>query len=153
MMKRNRPCTNGLILILLFAMTAAMAQPNEPSRERLKSLKIAFITERLELTAAEAQSFWPLYNGFEEEMLQLGNTERAILRKGQGDGLSDSEANDQLSQLLGLRARRCKLEKDFFSDLRSVLPERKIIRLAGTEEEFKRRLLQRYREGQRRRRN
>ncbi len=151
-MKRNRPLT-GLTLLLLFAMTFATAQPNEPSRERLKSLKIAFITERLELTSTEAQKFWPLYNEFEEQMLRLGNQERAILRTGQSDDLSESEADDQLEKLLGLRAERCKLEKDFFSDLKGVLPETKIIRLAGTEEEFKRRLLQRYREGQGRRRN
>jgi hypothetical protein len=151
-MKRNRTFT-GLSLMLLFAISFAMAQPNEPSRERLKSLKIAFITERLELTSGEAQQFWPLYNAFEEQMLLLGNQERAILRNGQGGNLSESEADTQLKELLGLRAKRCMLEKEFFSDLKGVLPGTKIIRLAGTEEEFKRRLLQRYREGQRRRRN
>jgi hypothetical protein len=35
--------------------------------EQFKSQKIAFITEKLNLTPKEAQAFWPVYNQYEIE--------------------------------------------------------------------------------------
>ncbi len=40
-----------------------------PGREgRLKSLEIAYITRELNITPAEAEKFWPVYNKYQEEM-------------------------------------------------------------------------------------
>ena len=35
---------------------------NKVQRERLESFRIQFITKKLDLTPAEAEKFWPLYN-------------------------------------------------------------------------------------------
>ncbi len=42
--------------------------------QRLEALKIAFITRELNLTATEAQNFWPAYNGFIYEIKQARQT-------------------------------------------------------------------------------
>jgi hypothetical protein len=61
-------------LIMLFAgMGAVNAQAPQDGdaakqQERLQSLYVAFITQKLELTAAEAQTFWPLHNEFNNEV-------------------------------------------------------------------------------------
>jgi hypothetical protein len=40
-----------------------------PGREsRLKSLEIAYLTRELNITPAEAEKFWPVYNKYQEEM-------------------------------------------------------------------------------------
>lgn len=43
-----------------------MAQPGRG--EKLEAIKVAYITKELNLTADEAQKFWPLYNQYFEEL-------------------------------------------------------------------------------------
>ena len=56
------------ILILLAVMTSAWAQPQRGDkkhgdwREKVRAEQVAFITNELNLTEAEAQAFWPVYN-------------------------------------------------------------------------------------------
>jgi len=49
----------GLALLLVWGWA------QEGRAEQLKSLRIALITEALELTPEEAQTFWPVYNARE----------------------------------------------------------------------------------------
>ena len=53
-----------LIFVLFFSFSLS-AQVNKESREKIKTLKIAYITEQLNLTAKEAQDFWPIYNTYD----------------------------------------------------------------------------------------
>ena len=63
-----------IFLIVLFAgMATVKAQALQEAdaakqQERLQTLYVAFITQKLELTAAEAQSFWPIHNEFDKEV-------------------------------------------------------------------------------------
>lgn len=47
---------------------------NKVQRERLESFRIQFITKKLDLTPAEAEKFWPLYNEQKEASLNLMQT-------------------------------------------------------------------------------
>ena len=40
------------------------------SAKKLQALKIAFITQKLQLTSAEAEKFWPVYNQYDNEIKQ-----------------------------------------------------------------------------------
>ncbi len=40
----------------------------QPPREKIKALKIAYITKELNLTSAEAEKFWPVYNEYFAEI-------------------------------------------------------------------------------------
>ena len=50
-----------------------MAASNIPS---IKALKVAHITEKLDLTEKEAQQFWPIYNAYDEKMGTLKQTQK-----------------------------------------------------------------------------
>ncbi len=39
--------------------------------DRIEALKVAFITKQLQLSSQEAEKFWPVYNGYENEMKQM----------------------------------------------------------------------------------
>ncbi len=47
---------------------------NKVQRERLESFRIQFITKKLDLTPAEAEKFWPLYNEQKEASRNLMQT-------------------------------------------------------------------------------
>ncbi|MEM1339054.1 MAG: hypothetical protein AAGF96_14940 [Bacteroidota bacterium] len=143
MMKLNR--TIGVVgLVFLFSL-GTFAQG--PVRDRIKTLKVAFITERLELTSAEAQDFWPVYNAYEEKVEALRKKER--LRFGSQlpylDELSENEAAKLLTEYTAIQTEKQKNESNFLNDLRTVLPSKKIVLLLKAEEDFKKRLLQQVR--------
>ena len=78
-----------LLIILFFtgSFTFVKAQDNKENRyEKIQSLKIAFITQKLELTADEAQKFWPVYNRYETEIRQVYKD-----NKSGGDALDNEE--------------------------------------------------------------
>lgn len=65
-----------LFFVIFVSFSWVKAQDvSETRREKVEALKIAFITQKLQLTPDEAQKFWPVYNQYENEIrsLQLDN--------------------------------------------------------------------------------
>lgn len=64
-----------LLIITLFvvSLSTVKAQDNDREKrgEKVQALKIAFITQKLDLTADEAQKFWPVYNRYETDIRQV----------------------------------------------------------------------------------
>ena len=62
-------------ILTLFICFNAYSQRDGKMQERIKAQKVAFITERLDLSSKEAQKFWPIYNAFEDKV-----TKRELIR-------------------------------------------------------------------------
>ena len=61
-----------ILFVILGSFSGIKAQDvNESKAERIQALKIAFITQKLQLTADEAQKFWPVYNQYDNEIRSL----------------------------------------------------------------------------------
>ena len=131
---------------LLFWANTIIAQG--PVRERIKTLKVAFITEQLQLTSKEAQQFWPIYNEHEEKMEAIRRNERQKFagRLANLSSVSESEATTMLTEYLNLQEQKQKEDKRFVSNLKNVISDIKIIKLLRAEEGFKKRLLEQYRQ-------
>jgi hypothetical protein len=74
-----------LILILIFGGFSFVYAQNGQRAEKIQELKIAFITQKLQLTSTEAEKFWPVYNSYENEIRQLraGNKNGDVLENEQ----------------------------------------------------------------------
>lgn len=136
------------LLALIFLLVTTVSFGQRGNREKIKSLKVAFITDKLELSSTEAQQFWPVYNKFEEEREQLRKKERTEIRDKINDvpALSDTEAENILNQFTKLKAAEEKLNTAYLNEIKKVLSAKKTLLLLGSEEEFKRRLLKQYRQ-------
>lgn len=134
-----------LILLMLFT-TVSFAQRG--NREKIKSLKVAFITEKLDLSSKEAQQFWPVYNRFEEERELLRKKERVEIREKINDmsALSETEAKNLFEKFKAFKTDERKLEQAYITEMEKVLSAKKILLLFNSEEDFKRELLKRYRQ-------
>lgn len=135
-----------LILILLIFTSGAYAQDGK--HEKIKALKTAYITEKLALTNKEAQTFWPIYNRYDVKFHDLRTQERNEIFKKLQDGvdnLNDSEANALLDKSFKLDSDELDLRKEMTQDLRKVISVKQIITLKKAEYDFKRELLDRYR--------
>ena len=58
-----------ILFVMIGSFSGLKAQDGDETRaEKIQALKIAFITQKLQLTADEAQKFWPVYNQYDNEI-------------------------------------------------------------------------------------
>jgi Spy/CpxP family protein refolding chaperone len=139
-----------IIYLLLFICISSSALNAQNKRhEKIKAYKTAHITQELDLSTAEAEKFWPIYNAHEEKMRENRRTERKEileqLRDGGIDNMTDAEANILIDKATELETSQIEERKNFIKQLREVISPKKIIKLRIAEEDFKKQLLERYR--------
>lgn len=139
---------NILVVVFLLSTTTFLFGQHRPDKEKIKALKVAYITERLDLTSKEAQVFWPIYNAHEEQMEAFRDRERNQIYSKLRDmeSLSDGEIEGLFQDLVSLENEKHKVRQQFLKDLRKVISAKKTFLLLKTENGFKRRLLQQYRQ-------
>lgn len=139
-MKRFLP-----LLIILMSFSVMAQPPNRgKNKERIKALKIAFITERLDLTEKEAEKFWPVYNAFDEKQTKIKFEEMRELRSQGRQGfetMSDKKASELLKKIITAENKLHQNKVDFITDLEPILSAKKIMLLKTVEDEFNRRML------------
>jgi Skp family chaperone for outer membrane proteins len=143
-------------LAILFFILAATVQAQDKKHEKIKALKTAYITEKLALTSAEAERFWPIYNSFEIKFHALRKKERTEIFQKVRDGLenlTDAEANELIDKNLSIESEELEYRKQKTKELRKVISPKKIIILKKTEDDFKRELLDRYRNSREKRKD
>lgn len=137
-----------LILVAFLCLATNFYAQVRPVRDKIKSLKVAFFTERLDLSSTEAESFWPVYNEHEQAMESFRKTERTEFRGKLRtlDGLSDKEAEALLKKYMFLQQEKQKAQQSFVVKMKGILSAKKTILLLKTEEEFKKELIKKYRQ-------
>ncbi|MGV6831569.1 MAG: hypothetical protein ACWA5P_08430 [bacterium] len=133
-------------IVIVFALSLMvlplMAQRNI-NPDRIKAQKVAFITERLDLTSKEAQQFWPIYNAFEEETEGIRQGDLKDVRQAIKNGnLSENEAKELLDKLMSAENRIHQAKLDLVQDLKAIIPAQKIIALKTAEDAFNRKLIE-----------
>ena len=142
-----------LPIIFLLVTSLSFSQGFKEKREKVKALKVAYITEQLELTTDEAQKFWPIYNTFDDKQGELRHEKmKSILdrfKPGNVEKLSEKDASNSLIQMEKIEEDLFNLKKKFIKDLQGVISAKKIIKLKKAEEDFNRELLKQMREKRR----
>ncbi|MFC4721267.1 hypothetical protein ACFO5O_02955 [Geojedonia litorea] len=133
-----------IVLACFFTFTAFVNAQDKGRGERIKALKVAFITERLELSENEAQKFWPIYNSFEESYHKLRKQAYDKRKKENLESLSEEEAKTLLTEMSVIENQKHKLREQFTKDLLKAIPAKKIILLKATEDAFNKRMFEEY---------
>jgi predicted nicotinamide N-methyase len=153
-----------LILSIAFIASTNIysQQRNNIDIDRVKSHKIAFITNELNLTAKEAQVFWPVYNAHEKLMSQyrrdeinamkivVKNPDRPYLSKKNFDNISEDEAKKIYSIVTNLRNKTHQEKQNYMSKLTSILSYKKILKLQASEREFRKELFRKLKQTRKR---
>jgi Spy/CpxP family protein refolding chaperone len=139
-----------LLAVIVLFTSAIHAQPGKEKRDRVKALKVSFITTELGLTSEESAKFWPVYNAFDEKQFEIRhNRMREIIKKLDQTGidkLSEKEANSYLTQLEDAETDLLNLKKKLVADLRPVIGPVRILKLKKAEEDFNRKLISQIRD-------
>ncbi len=135
-----------LTLLLLALSVSTFAQDRKEERiERIKALKVAYISDRLDLKPEEAEKFWPVYNQFEARHYELHKQKRQLMFKLKPENtkeLSDKETAALMEQDDQLETEIINNKKKLVKDLQGVIPNQKILMLKQLEIEFKHKLLE-----------
>lgn len=137
------------IAVLLMAALNLNAQPNhqkEDWKEKLQSVKIAFLTAEIGLTPTEAQNFWPIYNSVSEELDKaMRSTFHSYmeLEKALNENKSDKEVSKCLERYLDALSSQDEIRSDSVEKYRKILPDTKIAKIFVAEEKFRRQQIRR----------
>lgn len=136
-----------LFLLLSLGLTAgAQPPPGEGDwldrSERVRAQRVAYLTQRLQLTPAEAQRFWPVFNEYEAKRRELT---RSLRPTGLEESLSEAEAKKLIGRQLELEEQLLQLRREYTERALTILPAKKVLLLPKADREFKQELLQRLR--------
>lgn len=129
---------------ILVLSTAAFAQKEQDKksgkqndwRERVRAEQVAFITTELDLTEAEAQAFWPVYNEVQASRRQAFKASGEAFKALQAGAESD-KADALLDAYIKSKKAAESIETDALARYKKVLPVSKVAKLALAEEKFR----------------
>ncbi len=128
------------------------SQKNEKSqkREKFQAMKVAYFTEKLQLTEEEAAKFWPVFNAFEDEMRELRKEHQRTFKQRKEEDilqLPPAEADVLIKKHLELKQRELDLEKKYLVKFMEILPKQKVVMLLKAQKDFGRFIMSQLRKG------
>ena len=133
----------AIFVMASFAGGNAYAQPGpqEDWKEKMQSVKIAFLTTEIGLTPTEAQNFWPIYNSVSEELdkaMRSTFSSYMELEKAINENKSDKEVSRCLERYLDALSSQDEIRSDSVEKYRKILPDRKVAKIFVAEEKIRR---------------
>jgi hypothetical protein len=134
-----------IITVCLLTLSFCLKAQNKDT-EQIEQLKIAFFTEKLNLSAKEAVRFWPVYNKHNKRYEELRKNEWSSIKSKleKIETLSQKEAEVLLDDYLAYKQARVGLREDFVKNLKEVITSKQIMMLKKAEYDFNKKLLKQY---------
>ena len=147
-------------ILLLITITAFFATPNfvlaqndehQDRWERYRSEKIAFLTDKLDLSPTEAQKFWPVYNEMDKERADVQSERRDLDRQVREatEKLSDKEIIKLTRSYASNAEKEGSLATKYNEQFLKILPPQKVLILYKAENEFRMYMFRKYRDQRR----
>ena len=144
-----KPSSFLIALMLAFAtsVTPAIAQDIsseqqvEAARALVREGALQIVREELVLTDEEREDFWPLYEKYRAEILEVENTYvdllREFLQKYYGYSLNDANAKEYVNAYFDIQSDLLKIRKKYVRRFDKVLPSIKVMRLYQIENKLR----------------
>jgi hypothetical protein len=127
---------SGIALLIVLNLNT-FAQPDKAwlrAKERIENMRIGIISTRLNMTTAEAEKFWPIYNEYRRKLDKI-HQERIQLIE---EGLNNSDSITSLSDN--------DAEIEYYKKFSRLIGPKRAIDLYLSEIHFKRKLMREMRE-------
>lgn len=130
-------------LFFLFLSFSTFAQregkDHEEMSEQLKAMRVAMITQNLNLSADEAAKFFPIYNEYSTKRENIKKQLKQNRRESRN--LTGTKLEASFKKGFELREQELALDKLYFEKFKTVISVEKIMELYRTERQFRRMLL------------
>ena len=128
-------CALVLVSVVAFAQNKNQKDP-EKWREKVRAEQVAMITSELDLTEAEAQAFWPVYNDVQSQRREAFKASGEAFKALQ-EGVDGPDVSKLLSNYLDAKKKCEALETEAVNRYKKVLSEQKVAKLLMAEEKFR----------------
>jgi hypothetical protein len=136
------------MMVLLLGANTAMTQGikddmDGPLRQRVEAQRVAFLTQKLDLSPEESAAFWPIYNEFRDEQHKLRKDARPAKMP---RNMTDDEAEAFIEAQLDQESAVIALKRKYFARLQEVVGPQKVAQLGQAEMAFNREVINTLRE-------
>ena len=132
------------VILLTLALSTVFTNMNaqEDRKEQIEQLRVAFISEELSLSAEEAQVFWPVFNIFRDQRMELEKDIRKSIRQlEEKTPLSEQDVLRLNKKVSENRRSITRIEEQLIVDLMPILGPERTLKLMNIESNFKKRIL------------
>ena len=132
--KNVRVILMALLMVLGFAFTAAAqdkpADDMQIVQEKVRADKKLFVAENMQLTEAEAKSFWPVYCNYQDELFLLRSRQAKLIMdyRDNYNKMTNETAKKLMDEFMAIESLGLKLRQTYLPKFRKVLPEVKVAR-------------------------
>lgn len=143
----NRMMKKYTLLFGLLLLGYVTSHAQEDKHKKIKALKVEHITKALDLSDAEAEKFWPVYDRYEKRLHEVNKSKRALRCElnNEKTELSDENSSAYLDRIQDLRREKYELQTGRDAELTDILTPAQLLLLQKAEHEFKIKLLKEYR--------
>jgi hypothetical protein len=110
-------------------------------RDKLKADKKVIVASNMQLTDAEANAFWPIYDAYQNDLkainARLGNGILAYADAYKAGPISDAAAKTFLDEALAIEDAEAKLRRDYAAKLTAAIPAAKAARYLQIESKIR----------------
>ncbi|MCU0574140.1 MAG: hypothetical protein MUC41_14250 [Syntrophobacteraceae bacterium] len=98
--------------------------------EKIRADKKLLVADNMQLTEAEAKSFWPVYERYQDELFLLRARTLNLIKEYEDsyEKLTNDIAKKLLDESINIEALRLKLIQAYLPKFRKALPDRKVAR-------------------------
>jgi hypothetical protein len=130
---------------LALAQQPAAPPPDPAKAEAMEEIRLTrgaiqaerqeIVTQAMDLTPEEMQTFWPLYREYRLEAAKIGDRIVALIQQyaANYDGLTDAMASKLVADFVKLEQARANLKAKFLPRFKKVLPAKKVARFYQVE--------------------
>ena len=133
-----------LIILLIVSFSNSYGQQNKMSFERLKALKMSYITEKIGLSEEEESVFWGIYDQYEKRIFNNCRKEIKKIRRTYMkslDNVTNSEALEIIHKINELEHDGLNLKEERDKLLLEKFSAQKILKMHHAEYHFNREML------------
>lgn len=114
----------------------------QAQNKSVESARVAFISQKINLTPAQAEKFWPLYNELASQRLDLRKSVRKLVEQmalPAEQTLENTKKN--IDQMTALKQKELALEKEYYHKYLLVISPKQFADLLAAEKEFQKILI------------
>jgi hypothetical protein len=126
-----------IILLSIPFLSWSQNQKQGYDNDKYESAKVAFITNRLDLTSEQAEKFWPIFRKYNTERKSI-MMEISGITKESSEPLSDPKAKELLEKRFVLHQKLLNREKEFYLEIGKVISIQQALQLSEINKEFAR---------------
>jgi hypothetical protein len=131
------------MFLFVFTLQAQESKDRQQHRERIKAMKVAYITQELNMDTKLAEKFWPVYNQYDCVKTDLHKKEHFETEN--IENITEAEAENMLTEFLNIEKEKYTVKKELYANLKEIMSAKEIVKLHKLESDFNKKLIREYR--------